>query len=238
MAKAPSIQFHERFIATQPYERSLFSGPDFDKTLFDMICHWSQIRKESRFSYVNAPSFTQEDMGSDPFMQRLIAFLLMVSGAKRVLEIGTFIGLSAMIFADAMGPDGSVVTIEKFSDHAEIARQNIARNGFHERITVLEGDAEDIIDDLSAGEPFDAIFLDAKKERYLDLFLKLEPLLARDGMFLVDDCLFMGDALNEIPRNAKGQGARAFLDHVAARADFVGILLPLCSGLYMMTRKR
>jgi predicted O-methyltransferase YrrM len=238
MEKTPSILFHDRFIATQAYERQLFQGSNFDKTLFDMICHWSRIGKDLRFGYSDAPNFTQEEMGSDPVMQKLIAFLLVISGAKRMLEIGTFIGHSAITFAHAMGSEGRVVTIEKSSDHAKVARENVARNGLQARITCLEGDAEEVVDTLARDESFDVIFLDAKKERYLDLFLKLLPLLSKNGIVLVDDCLFMGDVLNEKPTNPKGQGARDFLDHVAARTDFMGILIPLCSGLYAMTRKR
>jgi predicted O-methyltransferase YrrM len=137
-----------------------------------------------------------------------------------------------------MGPDGRIITIERGADHARVARENVARNDMASRITCLEGDAEEVIDALPRDEPFDVIFLDAKKERYLNLFLKLLPLLSENGIVLVDDCLFMGDVLNERPTSQKGQGARDFLDYVADRNDMIGILIPLCSGLYAMTRRR
>jgi predicted O-methyltransferase YrrM len=236
MEKAPSIEFYQRFVANQPYERSLFGGSDFDRILFDRICHWSRIPRQSEFVYGNAPAFSQEDMGTDPIMQRFISFLLFITGAKRILEVGTFIGVSAMVFARVMGAQGRVVTIEKFQDHAEVARANVARNGLEAQITILEGDAIEVVAELPRDEPFDLIFLDANKERYLELFLALEPLLAPRGSFLVDDCLFLGDALNDTPTSAKGKGTRALLDHVAQRSDYLGILVPLCSGLFLLTR--
>jgi predicted O-methyltransferase YrrM len=153
-----------------------------------------------------------------------------------VLEIGSFVGVSAMYFAKALPAGGEVVTIEKFEEFAAIAKRNFAANGLSERIRLLQGDAFDVIDRLPRDKPFDMIFIDGNKEKYLDYFLKTEPLLSPRGLVLVDDCFFHGDALNPVPTNEKGRGTRAFLEHAAGRKDYQRIAMPLSNGIMVMRR--
>jgi predicted O-methyltransferase YrrM len=167
---------------------------------------------------------------------RFLQFVIRLSGVRRVLEIGAFIGLSTMYFAKAVPLDGEVVSIEKFDKFATIARRNFELNGLAAKIKLFEGDAFEIIDKLPRDRPFDMVFIDGNKERYKDYVIKTEPLLAKNGIMIVDDCFYHGDVLNAAPSDAKGLGTKACMDYLATRDDWLRIALPLSNGLFMMTR--
>src|SRR5262249_48838956 len=144
--------------------------------LYDAICRASGIANPAQeFKLENTDKFTVEEMASNPVNLRFLQVMMRLAGVKRVLEIGAFIGVSAMYFAKALPPGGEVITIEKFDHFAAIARRNFAANGLAERITLIEGDAFEIIERLPKDKLFDMIFIDGNKERYLDYFLKTEP---------------------------------------------------------------
>lgn len=213
-------------------------GGDYVAGLYDTICRSSGILSpDQEFKLEKTDKFTVEEMASNPVSLRFLQFLIQVSGVKRVLEIGAFIGVSAMYFAKALPEGGEVVTIEKFDHFAAIARRNFAANGLDKRITLHEGDAFEIIEKLPKDQKFDLIFIDGNKERYKDYFVMTEPLLSPRGISLVDDCFFHGDVVNATPSNEKGAGTKAFLDYAATRNDYQRIALPLANGIMMMVRK-
>src|SRR5207244_5106952 len=134
-------------------------------------------------------------MASNPVSLRFFEFLTKVSGARRVLEIGAFIGVSAMSFARALPADGEVVTIEKLDRFAAIARRNFDKNGLGDKIRLIVGDAADVLAGLRSGPPFDLVFIDGNKERYKDYMEATAPLLSPRGIMIVDDVFFHGDAV-------------------------------------------
>ena len=239
MTLAKKVRSCDKLLPDQQEHTYYFrDGPDYVAALYDVICRSSRIASpDKEFALEQADGFTVEEMASNPVSMRFLEFLIQVSGAKRVLEIGAFIGVSAMYFARALPKGGEVVTIEKFEHFAAIARRNFAANGLADRITLMEGDAFEIIDTLPEDRKFDLIFIDGNKERYKDYFLKTERLLSPTGISLVDDCYFHGDAINSEPTNDKGRGVRAFLDYAATRDDYLRIALPIANGIMMMTRR-
>src|SRR5438445_480702 len=137
------------------------------QSLYDAICQASGIvspHEEFALEYSN--QFTVEEMASNPVSLRFFQFLVRVSGARRVLEIGAFIGLSAMAFARALPDGGEVVTIEKFDRFAAIARRNFEKNGLADKIRLIVGDASDILASLRSVPLFDIVFIDGNKECY------------------------------------------------------------------------
>lgn len=233
------IRFCDKLLPDQQEHNHFFrDGNDYVAALYDTICRSSGILSpDQEFKLEKTDKFTVEEMASNPVSLRFLQFLIQVAGVKRILEIGAFIGVSAMYFAKALPPDGEVVTIEKFDHFAGIARRNFAANGLADRITLLEGDALELIEKLPKDKLFDMIFIDGNKERYKDYFVKTEPLLSPRGIALVDDCYFHGDAVNATPTTEKGRGTRAFLDYAASRNDYQRIALPLANGIMMMVRK-
>lgn len=229
----------DKFVPYNDDYRKDFQGSDGDyfKALFDVVCHSSGIRPyEEQFKLSAPDDFSVVDIGSNPALLRFWEFLTELSGKKRILEIGTFIGLSAMAFARATGPTGHVTSVEKFDYFADFANQNIEANGFGHQIDILVGDAFEMLDDLKSRGPFDIVFIDGNKERYDEYFLALENTVAPGGLVIVDDCLFHGDALNDIAHGEKGLGAQRMLKLAAARTDYSRVLLPIGNGALLMRK--
>jgi predicted O-methyltransferase YrrM len=233
----PDVKFWDKMLPDQPEHANLYKGESLMHELFDVVCRSSGIRDpHEEFKLVQSDMFTAEEMASNPIAMRFLQFLIRLSGARRVLEIGAFIGLSTMYFAKALPTDGEVLSIEKFDKFAAIARRNFELNGLDKKIKLFQGDAFDVIDRLPRDQLFDIVFIDGNKERYLDYAVKTEPLLARNGIMIVDDCFYHGDVFNEVPTDAKGVGTKAFMDYAAKCDDWLRIALPLSNGLFMMTR--
>jgi predicted O-methyltransferase YrrM len=149
---------------------------------------------------------------------KFLGFLIQVSGARRVLEIGTLGGYSTIWLARAVPADGIVVTLEIDPRHAEVARANLAFAGVLDRVDVRVGSAGDSLRAMhnEAAEPFDLIFIDADKRslpEYLDLSMKL----AHPGTIIVaDNVVRDGKVMNAYTRDPDVQGVRRFLELVAA----------------------
>ena len=122
-------------------------------------------------------------MSTPPWQLVVFNTLVKLIGAKSILEIGSFIGNSAMQFARMVGSGGRVTTIEVGRDFADMARENIRRNGFENQVTVMHGDASEILQGLTP-RSYDLIFIDGNKQEYLDYALKSKNLLTDQGMII------------------------------------------------------
>jgi len=226
----------DKLLPNQAFNADQYSGPgSIEQSLYETILWSSAIPVPgTSFRIEQSDRFSIEEMASNAVALGFITWLLQLMKARRVLEIGTFVGVSAMSFAKALPPDGRVVTIEKFDHFAAIARRNFAANGFQGRIDLVEGDAHDVLAKMHDRGPFDFAFIDGNKERYADYFRLIEPLMAAGGVVAVDDAFFHGDALTEKPSTDKGRGVRKFLELAASAKDWRRILLPLSNGLMLM----
>ena len=228
----------DKILPNQTFNSDQFSesGP-VEKSLYETIVRVSGLRSPAaQFKLEMTPMFTVEHMASSPVALGILQWILQLAGAKRVIEIGAFIGVSAMYLASALPADGEVVTIEKFDHFAEIARKNFAANGFADRITLMLGDAHEVIPTLPRDKLFDFAFIDGNKERYADYFRMLEPLVRPGGVVVVDDAVFHGDAINTTPHGDKGKGVREMLDLAAELKDWRRILLPVSNGMLLMIK--
>jgi predicted O-methyltransferase YrrM len=233
----PEVQFWDKMLPDQPEHAHLYNGTAFMRDLFEVVCGSSGIHKpHEEFKLEQSGIFTAEEMASNPIAMRFLQFVMRLAGVRRVLEIGSFIGLSTMYFAKAVPVDGEVISIEKFDKFAKIARRNFELNGLAAKIKLLDGDAFEVIDQLPRDQMFDLVFIDGDKERYRDYVIKTEPLLAKNGIMIVDDCFYHGDVLNAQPSDVKGVGTKACMDYLAGCNDWLRIALPLSNGLFMMTR--
>lgn len=236
-AKTP-VHFWDKLLPNQPEHTYHFRGADYMPALYETICRSSGITNpHEELALSHTDRFTVEEMASNPVSLRFLQFLIRVAGVRRVLEIGAFIGVSAIHFARAVPDDGEVVSIEKFDHFAAIARQNFENNGVQNKITLYEGDAFEVIDGLPKDRLFDLIFVDGNKERYLDYVIKTEPLLSPKGIMIVDDCFFHGDVSNADPVDSKGAGTKRFMDWAAVQDGWLRIALPLANGVFMMVRR-
>lgn len=153
-----------------------------------------------------------------PTQGALLALLVRISGARRVLEFGTLAGYSTLWFAEAVGPEGHVTTLEIDPAHAAVARSNFDAAGLAHRVRLVEGPAADSAQALVDGgeEPFDLVFIDADKPsnaRYLELAIEL----AHPGTVIVVDNVVRGGAVADPrSRDERVVGSRAVLYDLGA----------------------
>ena len=126
-------------------------------------------------------------------MQTFLRFLLSFSRPMRILEVGTAIGFSALLMSE-YAPEGcQITTIEKYEKRIPIARENFAKAGKTDSITLLEGDAVDILAQLEGS--YDLIFMDAAKGQYINFMPDIMRLLAPGGLLISDNVLQDGDII-------------------------------------------
>ena len=234
------VHVWDKLLPNLPANNEHFAGSpeEYVPVLYDTIARSSGLlTPEEELVFESSTRFSQAAMGSNPVSTRFLQILARLVRAERVLEIGTFVGVSAIYLARALEQGGRVVTIEKFPEFARIAERNFAANGVQDRITLLVGDAFERIRGLPEDEPFDLAFLDGHKERYADYFEAIAPRLRPGGLLVVDDVLFHGDALNKVCRTEKGEGVRRFLDRAASAKDFLRLTLPLANGIMLMLKQ-
>lgn len=161
---------------------------------------------------------------------RLLQVLLRAIAARRVLEVGTLGGYSAICMARMLPDDGQVITLEKDPEHAAFARRWIERAGLSGRIEVREGLALDLLPTLDAGS-FDFVFLDADKAPlplYLDEAVRL---LRPGGVVAADNTLWGGRIFDPAEDGEDTRGVREFNRRLATDPRLVSILIPLHDGL-------
>lgn len=233
------VNLWDKILPDQPINNDHYAAPAdaYHKLLFQEIARSSGLKMPiDDFKLELSDKVPYEAMASSPVGLRFLQLLVKMTGAKRVLEIGAFIGLSAMSMARALPKGGEVVTIEKFDHFAAIARNNFKNNGLADKITLMDGDAFAVIDSLPKDKLFDMVFIDGNKERYAHYFKALEPLLRPGGLAVIDDSLFHGDVLNPAPKSEKGQGVKDFLDVAAECKDWLRLLVPISNGTMLMVK--
>ncbi|WP_099021429.1 O-methyltransferase [Mycolicibacterium palauense] len=145
-----------------------------------------------------------------PQAAHLLGLLVRISGARRVLEIGTLGGYSTICLARAVGPEGSVVTLESESAHAEVAAANLARAGVADRVEIVVGLALDSLARLS-GE-FDLVFIDADKENNSE-YVRWAVELGHPGtVIVVDNVVRGGRVLDPAPSDEQARAVRDMLE--------------------------
>jgi len=179
----------------------------------------------------------EQEMLSGHVEGRMLAMLVHVSRARRVLEIGMFTGYSALAMAEALPDDGCVIACEIDAAVAEFALASFAESPDGKKIDVRVGPAQATLRGL-AGEQFDLVFLDADKAGYLDYLntvLELD-LIARHGLFCVDNTLMQGQPWTSGEPTANGVAIDAFNRAVAADPRVEQVIVPLRDGLTLIRR--
>jgi caffeoyl-CoA O-methyltransferase len=165
---------------------------------------------------------------------RLLEALIVVSGARAVLELGTFTGVGALAMAAALPADGRVLTLERDPDNAAIARRHFAASSFGDRIELIEGDARATLPRLPG--PFELVWIDAWKAdypEYLDLVL---PKLAPRGIIVADNLFRDGAALPPATDDEATRGVLEFAARVQDDERLHSVLLTVGDGLLLAWR--
>jgi predicted O-methyltransferase YrrM len=172
-----------------------------------------------------------------PLEGALLAMLVGITGARRVLEIGTFTGYSALSMASALPPGGRIVTCELSDFHADIAERHIAVSPWADRIEVRRGPALATIETLQG--PFDLVFIDADKGGYRSYYDAVLPKLSERGVIAVDNVLWSGDVLRPPGDETNEDTAAlvAFDDYVAADDRVDTVMLTIRDGVTLIRRR-
>jgi caffeoyl-CoA O-methyltransferase len=168
-----------------------------------------------------------------PSEGKLLGMLLRLVLAKKVVEIGTLAGYSAIHIARALPEGGRLWTLESDPTHAALARDNLAAAGLSDRVTVIEGKALDSLSGLEAEGPFDAVFVDADKGNYDRYGRWAASHLRPGGLLIGDNALFFGKLLD--PEDPSAAAMRRFHEEAALRFDTVCIPTP--DGILLGVRR-
>ncbi len=155
--------------------------------------------------------------------------LVRLSGARRILEIGTLAGYSAIWMARALPEDGHLYTIEKSPRHASVARRNFRRAGMEGRITLWEGEAGQLLAQAASYAPFDFVFMDADKEGYPRYYAWALEHLPPGGVIAAHNALWGGSVAQEV-RGPAIDAIREFNRLVAADPRVTAHLYPAGDG--------
>lgn len=171
--------------------------------------------------------------------KELLKVIVLMQKPKRLLEVGTAVGFSAIYMNQYLPEDGRIITIEKYEPRIQKAKENFALAGVEDRITLLEGDAAEILKDLQ--EPFDMIFMDAAKGQYIHFLPEVLRLLAPGGVLVSDNVLQDGDVLEShyaiTKRNRTIHSRmREYLYTIKHHPDLETAIVPIGDGVAISTR--
>ncbi len=167
---------------------------------------------------------------------RLLTALVAMLRPRSVLEIGTFTGYSALSMAEALPPDGRIVTCDISEEHLAIARRHIAASPYAGVIEIRSGPALETIATLPG--PFDLVFIDADKTSYSAYFEATLAKLAPDGVILVDNVLWSGRVLDPAVTEPDTAAIRAFNDQVLADDRVEVVMLTVRDGVSLIRHRR
>ncbi|MGN0291003.1 MAG: O-methyltransferase [Lachnospiraceae bacterium] len=190
-----------------------------------------EIEKEAVASYV--PIIRKE-------MQSFLKVLLEIKRPARILEVGTAVGFSAILMAEYNPVDCEIVTIENYEKRIPIARSNFKRAGMEEKITLIEGDAQEVLKTLTT--PFDFIFMDAAKGQYLNFLPDILRLLEENGILVSDNVLQDGDIIQSrfaVTRRNRTihKRMREYLYELTHHEELATAVLPVGDGITISTKK-
>jgi caffeoyl-CoA O-methyltransferase len=183
---------------------------------------------------------TREELGPRAGMMvgrqegALLSMLVAITGARRVLEIGTFTGYSALWMAGALPPDGRIVTCDVSERHAEIARAAFAASEHADKIDFRFGPAIDTIATLDG--PFDLVFIDADKSSYAAYYEACLPKLSERGFLVIDNVLWRGEVLASSSDDADTAALIALNDMIRDDPRVRRVLLPVRDGVTLVRR--
>ncbi|MGO4928080.1 O-methyltransferase [Fundicoccus sp. Sow4_D5] len=172
---------------------------------------------------------------------KFIDFFCATVEPKDILEIGTAIGFSASLMAQHLQTDGHLTTIDRYAKMYERAKANFKRMGLEERVTLIEGDAADVLPTLEAAA-YDLIFMDSAKAKYIEFYPQCLRVLKTGGVLIIDDVFQAGTILEDeknIPKRVRTihRKLNELMDTVLNDPIHRSCLVPLGDGLLMVRKE-
>lgn len=173
-------------------------------------------------------------------MQTFLKMFLAMKKPKRILEVGTAVGFSALLMCEYSVPEVHITTIENYEKRIPVARANFARAGREHQITLIEGDAQDVLKTLDG--PFDFIFMDAAKGQYIHFLPDILRVLEKDGVLISDNVLQDGDIIEshfavERRNRTIHKRMRDYLYTLTHHEQLVTSVLPVGDGITISVKR-
>ena len=225
----------DRLIPSQEILKKSYTDPEelFHENLERVILSVQKFKSVTdKFDIELKPGFSYASMGADIGTLYFYQYLVKSSNYKSILEFGTYIGVSTLFWAEAVGTSGKVKTVEIGEEFCRIAKNNFEKNKA-KNIEIINEDAVNAIKKFRKNkETFDCIFIDAAKEVYDELLKLSIQCLKPGGTILIDDVFFQGEVLNKTIVSEKALGVERCLNLIK---NLVGqkTILPIGNGLLL-----
>jgi caffeoyl-CoA O-methyltransferase len=187
-----------------------------------------QLRRETHLKVL------YPQMLSSPGQGYLLTLFSRLLKPQRVLEVGTFTGYGTLCLAKGLAEGGKVISMEADEEKEDLIRKYLKLGGVEKQVTLLIGDAKELIPELEG--PFDLAFIDADKASYPRYYELIMPRLKPGGMLLADNVLWSGKVLSAA-RTKETRGIQEFNERVRKDPQAESLLLPQGDGIYLV-RKR
>ncbi len=176
-----------------------------------------------------------ELMSTAPSVLSFLQYIIREKKAKKILEIGTFLGVSAIFFAKEVGQKGSVVSIEKGEQFSKISKENFVKNKV-QNINIINDDAISALKNINL-KKFNFIFVDGSKVNYLKIFKILENKINPYCTICFDDALYHGDIFNKKTKTNHGLGVKKLQNYLKKDKKWNKILVPISNGILLVDKK-
>ncbi|MER5181307.1 class I SAM-dependent methyltransferase [Streptomyces sp. NPDC002896] len=160
----------------------------------------------------------------------LLAFLVRLTGARRIVEVGTFTGLSALSMAQALPPDGTLLTCDISEEWTQHAREAWAKAGVEDKIELRIAPALETLAALPAEPSIDMAFIDADKENYIGYWEALVPRMRQGGLLVVDN-VFLHGGVTDPGATGPAAAIKEFNERVKADGRVESVMLAVADGL-------
>ena len=196
-------------------------------------CRQHSKADSSLLSNLEKYTWENEDvpqMISGSLVGKFLQSIIMMINAKRIIEVGTFTGYSALQMAEVLPTDGEIHTCELMEKHVKTAQSFFDRSEIGNKITIHEGPALNSLEQLPSGD-FDMAFIDADKLNYLDYYKRCLILVRSGGVIILDNMLWGGNVIN--PRDNDSKTLRKTGDYIQQDDRVFNVLLPIRDGLML-----
>lgn len=174
-------------------------------------------------------------MASGQLQGQFLSLISKMIRPRKILEIGTFTGYSAICLAEGLTDDGVLLTIEINEEYEDRIRNYVAQSPDHDKVKLHIGDAKTIVPSLQAG--WDLVFIDAEKSDYQEYYDIVLPLVRKNGFILIDNTLWNSKVVHEVKHNDKDtQAILAFNDMVQHDSRVRNLLLPFRDGIMIIEK--
>jgi len=190
------------------------------------------LKEVNDFTTANHPEY---HMLSGHLQGKFLEMASMMIRPRRILEIGTFTGYSALCLAKGLTDEGLLHTIELREKDAVTAKGFFDKSIYKEKIILHTGDAKKIVSILD--ETFDLVFIDADKSGYIEYFNLIFSKVRKNGFIFADNIFFHGQAIETEPTGKNAKAIKAFNQFINERTDIEKMILTLRDGLYLIRKK-